>query len=218
MRKMPPHTATHRQHAGRARQAQAFAQQQHGGGGRQQGPAAARQRIDHRQVCHAVAGEQGIEVKQVHQRAGADHGPFRPAKARQFLPAKPQAGGQPEHRREEAGDESEAMVAAGALGHDVPACVQQGGQQHKCQGGQGHQPILPCRRQAGPGARFAAFSPLNASIVQQRQRMHCVGPVHHGLRQRGSAQRGHARHCRRQDAGHPERVHLVEKRHTGFEA
>ncbi|KAI1694206.1 hypothetical protein Ddc_22274 [Ditylenchus destructor] len=117
--------ADHPRQPERAAQAEVLAQQQHGDQRGQQRPAAARDRIHHRHVRGAIAGEQRVEVGQMHDGAGDGRGPGLPAPVGQLVEAEEAHHRQPQQRHADRGHAGEMMIALRLLGGEVPQRVDQ---------------------------------------------------------------------------------------------
>ena len=128
-------------HAGNAQHTQRgnlLPQEDHRHHGRQQRPRAARQRIDHGEVRAAVAAQQGHVVGHVQQAAGQHHQPFVAAPCGHHIAPHPPAQRRPDHHHDDRGEEGEARVAARLLGHDVPAGMDEAGNDDQGKGLQRH--------------------------------------------------------------------------------
>ena len=128
----------HAHNAQGAQRRDLLTQQRDGHQRRQERPRAPRQRIDHREVRHAVAAQQDDEVRHMQQPAGDHEAPFHRTPQRHRVAPQPPAQRRPDDHHDHRGEERKPRVPPGLLGHDVPAGVDEAREDDEGEGGEGH--------------------------------------------------------------------------------
>ena len=128
-------------HAGNAQSTQRrdfLAQQRDGYQRRQQRPRAPRQRVDHREVCLAVAAQQDDVIHHMQHATGHHKAPLHRAPQRHGIAPQPPAQRCPEEHHEHRGEKRKPRVAPRLFGSNVPAGMDEPGEDDEGEGVETH--------------------------------------------------------------------------------
>ena len=132
------HATHHAQNADQAQRRNLLTQEENRYHGRQQRPRAPRQRVNHRQVCLAVAAQQHDEINNVQQGAGQHQAPLLQTPGCHLRPTHPQAHRCPKHHQHHRSEGDKAHVATGFFGRNVPTGMDETRQNDQGKRTQGH--------------------------------------------------------------------------------